>query len=113
VAGSAWRPPPWPVTDGADVVIVGVGITPNTQLAEAAGLEIGDGITTDASPRTSDPDTYAAGDVACAYHPLLATHIRVEHWANALAPHNHQDRHQAGYGVRPLRVHDLPWYLFR
>ncbi len=68
----------------ADAVIVGVGITPNTQLAEAAGLEISDGIATGASLRTSDPDIYAAGDVACAYHPLLKSSIRVEHWANAL-----------------------------
>jgi len=68
----------------ADAVIVGVGITPNTQLAEEAGLEISDGIATDASLRTSDPDIYAAGDVACAYHPLLKSSIRVEHWANAL-----------------------------
>jgi 3-phenylpropionate/trans-cinnamate dioxygenase ferredoxin reductase subunit len=67
----------------ADVVVVGVGITPNTQLAEAAGLEVGNGIATDASLRTSDPDIYAAGDVACAYHPLLKSSIRVEHWANA------------------------------
>jgi 3-phenylpropionate/trans-cinnamate dioxygenase ferredoxin reductase subunit len=68
----------------ADVVIVGVGITPNTQLGEAAGLEIDDGIEVDASLRTSDPDIYAAGDVACAYHPFLRTSIRVEHWSNAL-----------------------------
>jgi 3-phenylpropionate/trans-cinnamate dioxygenase ferredoxin reductase subunit len=68
----------------ADAVIVGVGISPNTELAEAAGLEIGDGIQVDASLRTSDPDIYAAGDVACAYHPLLKKDIRVEHWANAL-----------------------------
>ena len=68
----------------ADAVVVGVGITPNTQLAEAAGLEIGNGIQTDASLRTSDPDIYAAGDVACAYHPRLKSSIRVEHWANAL-----------------------------
>jgi 3-phenylpropionate/trans-cinnamate dioxygenase ferredoxin reductase subunit len=76
------------LTDGsqirADAVVAGVGITPNTQLADAAGLDTGDGITTDASLRTSDQDIYAAGDVARAYHPLLATHIRVEHWANAL-----------------------------
>ena len=67
----------------ADVVVVGVGIAPNTRLAEAAGLEVGNGITTDASLRTSDPDIYAAGDVACAYHPLLKSSIRVEHWSNA------------------------------
>jgi 3-phenylpropionate/trans-cinnamate dioxygenase ferredoxin reductase component len=67
----------------ADAVVVGVGITPNTQFAEAAGLDAGNGITTDASLRTSDQDIYAAGDVACAYHPLLKTRIRVEHWSNA------------------------------
>jgi len=67
----------------ADAVVAGVGITPNTQLAEAAGLEVGNGIQVDASLRTSDPDIYAAGDVACAYHPLLKAGIRVEHWSNA------------------------------
>jgi len=68
----------------AEAVIVGVGITPNSQLAEAAGLEVGNGVVTDARLRSSDPDIYAAGDVANAYHPLLGRHIRVEHWANAL-----------------------------
>jgi 3-phenylpropionate/trans-cinnamate dioxygenase ferredoxin reductase subunit len=67
----------------ADTVVVGVGITPNTQLAEAAGLDVENGIQVDASLRTSDPDIYAAGDVACAYHPLLKSSIRVEHWSNA------------------------------
>jgi 3-phenylpropionate/trans-cinnamate dioxygenase ferredoxin reductase subunit len=67
----------------ADAVVAGVGITPNIQLAEAAGLEVGNGIQVDASLRTSDPDIYAAGDVACAYHPLLKAGIRVEHWSNA------------------------------
>ncbi len=38
----------------------------------------------DAQLRSSDPDIYAAGDVASAFHPLLRTHVRVEHWANAL-----------------------------
>jgi len=68
----------------ADVVIVGVGITPNSQLAEAAGLETSNGVTVDAGLKSSDPDIFAAGDVASAFHPLLGRHIRVEHWANAL-----------------------------
>ncbi len=88
ITGTAGRASGVRLADGthlqADAVIVGVGITPNTQLAEAAGLEIEDGIEVDASLRTSDPDIYAAGDVACAYHPLLNKSIRVEHWANAL-----------------------------
>jgi len=68
----------------ADAVVVGVGITPNSQLAEAAGLEIRNGVVVDAGLCSSDPDVYAAGDVASAYHPALGRHIRVEHWANAL-----------------------------
>jgi 3-phenylpropionate/trans-cinnamate dioxygenase ferredoxin reductase subunit len=69
---------------GADVIIVGVGITPNIQLAAAAGLEVDNGIWVNAQLRSSDPDIFAAGDVANALHPLLGKHIRVEHWANAL-----------------------------
>jgi 3-phenylpropionate/trans-cinnamate dioxygenase ferredoxin reductase component len=69
---------------GADVVIVGVGITPNCELASAAGLEIDNGIWVNAQLRSSDPDIFAAGDVANAFHPLIGKHIRVEHWANAL-----------------------------
>jgi 3-phenylpropionate/trans-cinnamate dioxygenase ferredoxin reductase component len=68
----------------ADTVIVAVGITPNTELAAAAGLEIDNGVRVDAQLRSSDPDIYAAGDVASAYHPVLGKRIRVEHWANAL-----------------------------
>jgi 3-phenylpropionate/trans-cinnamate dioxygenase ferredoxin reductase subunit len=68
----------------ADVVVVGVGIAPNTQLAAHAGLKVDNGVTVDERLRSSDPDIYAAGDVASAFHPLLAQHIRVEHWANAL-----------------------------
>jgi 3-phenylpropionate/trans-cinnamate dioxygenase ferredoxin reductase subunit len=69
---------------GAEAVIVGVGIKPNTQLAEAAGLQTGNGVVVDAALRSSDPDIFAAGDVAFAMHPVLGQHIRVEHWANAL-----------------------------
>ncbi|MFD4904317.1 NAD(P)/FAD-dependent oxidoreductase [Kitasatospora purpeofusca] len=68
----------------ADAVVVGVGIAPDTELAEAAGLEVENGIKTDEHLRTSDPDIHAAGDVANAFHPQLGRHIRVEHWANAV-----------------------------
>ncbi|GAA1809898.1 FAD-dependent oxidoreductase [Luedemannella flava] len=67
----------------ADVAVIGVGIAPNVELASAAGLLVDDGIVTDASMRTSDPDIYAAGDVASSLNPLLGKRIRVEHWANA------------------------------
>ncbi|WSR66162.1 FAD-dependent oxidoreductase [Streptomyces sp. NBC_01198] len=72
----------------ADAVVVGVGITPNVELAQQAGLEVDNGIVTDAHLQTSAADVYAAGDVANAYHPRLGRRIRVEHWANALnQPH--------------------------
>ena len=67
----------------ADMVLVGVGITPNIQLAAQAGLEVGNGIIVDEHLRTSDVNIFAAGDVANAYNPRLGRHIRVEHWANA------------------------------
>lgn len=66
-----------------DLVVVGVGIRPNTALAEAAGLEVDDGVLVDELLTTSDPDVFAAGDVANAVNPLLGTRLRVEHWANA------------------------------
>jgi NADPH-dependent 2,4-dienoyl-CoA reductase/sulfur reductase-like enzyme len=65
-------------------VVVGVGIRPATELAEAAGLEVSNGVVTDAALRTSDPDVYACGDVAASHNPLIGERIRVEHWANAL-----------------------------
>jgi 3-phenylpropionate/trans-cinnamate dioxygenase ferredoxin reductase component len=69
----------------ADLVVLGVGIGPASELAEAAGLDVDNGVVTDQSLRTSDPDIYAAGDVANSFNPLLGRRIRVEHWANALA----------------------------
>ena len=65
-----------------DFVIVGVGITPATQLAEAAGLEIENGIRTDAEGRTSDPHIWAAGD--CTSFPWRGQRIRLESVPNAI-----------------------------
>jgi 3-phenylpropionate/trans-cinnamate dioxygenase ferredoxin reductase component len=88
----------------ADAVIVAVGITPNVQLAEAAGIDVADGVTVDAALRSSDPDVYAAGDVASAYHPLFDRHIRVEHWANALNQPQAAARAMLGQAVSYDRV---------
>jgi 3-phenylpropionate/trans-cinnamate dioxygenase ferredoxin reductase subunit len=68
----------------ADLVVVGVGAIPRTELAAAAGLEVDNGIVTDHALRTSAPDVFAAGDVASSFRPLYGRHVRVEHWANAL-----------------------------
>jgi 3-phenylpropionate/trans-cinnamate dioxygenase ferredoxin reductase subunit len=68
----------------ADLVVVGVGVAPNSELAEAAGLRVDNGVVVDEHLRTSHPDVFAAGDVARAYHPVLGRHVRVEHWDNAI-----------------------------
>jgi 3-phenylpropionate/trans-cinnamate dioxygenase ferredoxin reductase subunit len=68
----------------ADAVVVGVGVTPDVALAEAAGLRTDNGVLVDASLCTSDPDVYAVGDIANHAHPTLGTRVRVEHWATAL-----------------------------
>ncbi len=68
----------------ADLVLVGVGATPNVQLAADAGLEVDNGILVSASLQSSDPDVFAAGDVANALHPVIGQRLRSEHWANAL-----------------------------
>lgn len=67
----------------ADMVVVGVGVLPNTQLAEDAGLEVDNGVLCDQSLRASDPHVYVAGDIAHWFNPLLGRRVRVEHWANA------------------------------
>ena len=67
-----------------DHVVVGIGVVPRTELAEAAGLEVENGILVDERLRTSAQGVFAAGDVANAQHPLLGTRLRVEHWHNAL-----------------------------
>lgn len=68
----------------ADVVVVGVGVTPRVELAVATGLEVDNGIVVDEHLATGVAGIYAAGDVANAYHPHYRRHVRVEHWANAL-----------------------------
>jgi NADPH-dependent 2,4-dienoyl-CoA reductase/sulfur reductase-like enzyme len=66
----------------ADLVVVGVGVRPRTDLAEAAGLEVDKGIMVDDRLRTSDPAIWAAGDSARYPHPDAGS-IRVEHWVLA------------------------------
>ncbi|MCE2760383.1 MAG: FAD-dependent oxidoreductase [Acetobacteraceae bacterium] len=64
-----------------DLVLVGIGAAPETTLAEAAGLAVADGIITDRAGRTSQPDIYAAGEVARFPHPLSTeTSTRQESW---------------------------------
>lgn len=69
----------------ADLVLVAAGAIPNLEVAESAGLDIGDGgVLVTSGLRSSDPDIYAVGDIANAEHPVLGRRVRTEHWANAL-----------------------------
>ena len=68
----------------ADLVIVGIGIIPNTELAEAAGIDCDNGIVVDDHCRTSAPDVYAAGDCTNHPNPLLDRRLRLESVPNAM-----------------------------
>jgi 3-phenylpropionate/trans-cinnamate dioxygenase ferredoxin reductase subunit len=94
------------VIDAASVLIA-IGARPDTALAAAAGLAVDNGVLVDASLRTSDPDIYAAGDIANAEHPFLQRRIRVEHWANAL---NQPATAAAAMLGRPASYDELPYF---
>lgn len=99
------------LTDGetipADVLVVGIGVVPDTALAEAAGLACSNGIEVDQSGRTSDPAIYAAGDVALHAHTRLATPIRLESVQSAID----QAKVVAGAILGNDARHDtVPWF---
>lgn len=64
----------------ADLVVVGIGVLPNVELAGDAGLEVKSGIVVDTQCRTSDPRIFAAGEVTMHFNPLLGRHVRIESW---------------------------------
>lgn len=84
-----------------DHVLIAVGAEPNVELAAQAGLAVGHGVLADAYHRTSDPDVFAAGDIANVDHPVLKHRIRVEHWANAL--------HSGPAAARAMLDRGTPW----
>jgi NADPH-dependent 2,4-dienoyl-CoA reductase/sulfur reductase-like enzyme len=94
-----------------DKAVAGIGIKPNTGLAEDAGLEVGDGIIVDKTLRTSDVNIWAAGDVASFYNPHLERRIRVEHAENAKQMGKVAGRNMVGefepYNTLPLFYSDM------
>ncbi len=91
----------------ADVVVAGIGIQPNVDLARSAGLEVENGVVVDASLHTRHRDILAAGDVAAFYNPALGTRIRVEHEDNANTMGRSAGLAMAGHAV----VYDhLPFF---
>ena len=91
----------------ADLVVAGIGVVPNTELARDAGLATGNGITVDEFLKTSDPDVYAIGD--CADHPNLFAggRARLESVQNAVDQAKCAARGIAG---NPSPYRDVPWF---
>ncbi|HXG41867.1 MAG TPA: FAD-dependent oxidoreductase [Dehalococcoidia bacterium] len=89
-----------------DLALVGVGIVPATELAEAVGLTVDNGIVVNEFCQTSHPDVYAAGDVANFYSPVLGRRLRVEHWHNA----QNQGMAAARSMLRGEPYAEVPWF---
>jgi 3-phenylpropionate/trans-cinnamate dioxygenase ferredoxin reductase subunit len=97
---------------GADVVVIGVGATPNVGLAEVAGLDVrpaaqGGGVVVDGTLATSHPDVFAGGDVASIPSPHYGRPLRVEHWATAQRTGSHAGRAMLG---APDQYDKLPYF---
>ena len=90
----------------ADLVVVGVGITPEVELARSGGLTVENGIVTDACCQTSEAGIYAAGDAARFFHPLFGRSLRLEAW-------RHAERHGQVAALnllgRAVEYRDVPW----
>jgi 3-phenylpropionate/trans-cinnamate dioxygenase ferredoxin reductase component len=91
-----------------DAVAVGVGVRPRAALAASAGLAVGDGVLVDEHLRTDAPGVFAAGDVACAWHPFYGERVRVEHWGTALEQGPAAARAMLGAGAAYDR---LPYFF--
>jgi 3-phenylpropionate/trans-cinnamate dioxygenase ferredoxin reductase subunit len=92
----------------ADLVVVGIGALPNTELAVAAGLAIDNGIAVDATLATSDPDIFAAGDCCSFPQPLYDDRrVRLESWRSAQEQGTLAARNMLG-SAEP--VSGVPWF---
>ncbi|WP_421592564.1 NAD(P)/FAD-dependent oxidoreductase [Shinella sp. M27] len=104
------RPDSVVLTDGtlipADVVVSAIGVVPDMEIADRAGLAVGNGILTDAFLRTSDPHIYAAGDCAAVAQPG-GGHMRFESWRNARSQAETAARNMAGAAETFAAI---PWF---
>ncbi|WP_439402472.1 NAD(P)/FAD-dependent oxidoreductase [Bradyrhizobium sp. DASA03068] len=91
----------------ADLVIVGIGATPNVDLAQAAGLAVDDGILVDETLASSDPNVFAAGDCCSFPHRLYRKRVRLEAWRNAQRQGAAAAANMMGEN-RPYE--DVPWF---
>lgn len=101
-------------TDGSvikgDLVVVGVGVAPRDELARAAGLTVENGVAVDELLRTSDPDVFAAGDVAATWNTRYNRRIRLEHWANALNQGTVAARNMLGRAGQVAAYEKVPYF---
>lgn len=91
----------------ADMVIIGIGVIPNTELADLAGLSVGNGVEVDGQCRTNDPDIYAAGDVTHHHNPLYDVNLRLESVPNATEQAKIVAAHICG---KDVTYNSLPWF---
>ena len=91
----------------ADIVIIGIGVIPNSELADEAGLEVGNGIVVNEYCQTGDEDIYAIGDVTWHFNPIYATHIRLESVPNATEQGKTAALHING---TEKAYNSLPWF---
>ena len=91
-----------------DLVVLGVGVTPAASFLDGSGIARGDGILVNQQLQSSDPDIYAAGDVASVYDPVVGRHCRVEHWDSAIK----QGRIAARNMLGQRRIYDELSYFF-
>lgn len=90
-----------------DVAVVGIGLVPNDELARVAGLDCDGGVLVDAQCRTSDPDIFAAGDVAVARNGWAGRRMRLESWQNAQEQGIAAAKSALG---REVHYDPLPWF---
>ena len=91
----------------ADMVIIGIGVIPNIELAEMSGLAVGNGVEVNSFCQTSDPNIYAAGDVTWHHNPIYDRHVRLESVPNATEQAKTVANHING---NPKPYNSLPWF---
>jgi 3-phenylpropionate/trans-cinnamate dioxygenase ferredoxin reductase subunit len=91
----------------ADIAVVAIGLVPESRLAAEAGLDVDDGIITDADGRTADPRIFAIGDCARTFDPDRGAPIRLESWQNANLG---AARTAAALMGRPRPAPEIPWF---
>jgi 3-phenylpropionate/trans-cinnamate dioxygenase ferredoxin reductase component len=95
---------------GCELVVVGIGVQPRTELAQACGLAVENGIVVDATLRTNDPAIFAAGDVCAFEHPLFRRRVRLECWKNAEDQARVAAANMLARDERSVQSASVPWF---